>query len=658
MTEERLEQVTSKLQASPELRRAIEAAIQTDSVPAPIANALTAAAVASVKTGSDRLESVVPVGALEAIVRRFGRPPLLVRDDTVVLEPLPDFDPGTDVLIKKVEPAVKSVGRVEFLNFRMPWGGTGWVIDGTGNSRVVATNRHVAKLVARRAADGTGVFMRSLTTGVRYGLRLDFKEEVDSTPSDAIHVDVSEVLYLADDTAADVAFLRITGNGLPSPLPLASKEAVQGDLVALVGYPAFDDRNNVNDQARYFKDLFEVKRFAPGFVMEALSSSTILRHDCTSLGGNSGSPLIRLTDGAVVGLHFAGLYGVENSAVGVDTLRALLKGERPVSVAVLETVPEAARDGVHQKTDFDDRDGYDPAFLDAAKAPWPGLPAGVKSDLARPSDATAKRPHEIRYTHFGVLFSKRRRQPVMTAVNIDGAHTVRIKRSNDKWFCDLRIPKTIQLGQDDYDDREIDRGHMVRREDPNWDPAIVPGPDVTSTLAKRANFDTFHYTNAAVQHSSLNQGKQLWLGLESHILDNARTMGFKACVFTGPVNRTDDPEIKPGVFAPREFWKVVVMLDADGNASKLHATAYLLSQGDLIRELLERRSRTEGMEGFVLGEYRTFQIAIRDLADATGYDFSPYLAADPLAATKPGQEAIKSDEPLFVPLDSLDQVVL
>jgi endonuclease G len=181
---------------------------------------------------------------------------------------------------------------------------------------------------------------------------------------------------------------------------------------------------------------------------------------------------------------------------------------------------------------------------------------------------------------------------------------------------------------------------------------------MTSALAERANFDTFHYTNAAVQQSSLNQGKQLWLGLESYILDNARTKGFRACVFTGPVNRPDDPEVKPGVFAPREFWKVVAMLDADGNASKLHATAYLLSQGELIRELLERRSRTEGMEGFVLGEYRTFQIAIRDLADATGYDFKAYLDADPLAATKPGQEAIKSDEPLFLPLETLDSIVL
>jgi endonuclease G len=122
------------------------------------------------------------------------------------------------------------------------------------------------------------------------------------------------------------------------------------------------------------------------------------------------------------------------------------------------------------------------------------------------------------------------------------------------------------------------------------------------------------------------------------------------------VVREDDDSIAPGVIAPREFWKVVVMENADTH--KLHATAYLLSQGDLIRDLLEKRSRVEGVEGFVLGDFRLFQIAIADLADATGYDFSAYVAADPLAATIGGQEALVTGEPLFVPIDSEDQIVL
>ncbi len=602
---------------------------------------------------------------LEAIVQRVGRPPLLIQNDRVQLgtgedDSLVDFPAGTDARIRGTERDIPSVGRIEFVNFRMGWGGTGWVIGADGDDRIVVTNRHVAGLVARRTVDGGGVFMRD-PSQVKYGARIDFKEEFGSPTQSVSTFDVADVLYLADTTAPDVALMRITGQGLPSALPLAPKEASVGDLVALIGYPAHDDRNDQHVMAQYFRDLYNVKRYAPGRVLQALAPGVILRHDCTSLGGNSGSPVIRLSDGAVVGLHFSGIYGVANSAVGVGTLRALMAGKRPVAVTLAAAgTTETASDGVHQPADLTKRKGYDTKFIGRGKltAPWPGLPQAVIDDLARPTDETSKKPFEIRYTHFGVKFSTSRRQPVMTAVNIDGLHKVQIKRTADRWFRDARIPLESQLGKDDYVGREIHRGHMVRREDPNWDPAIaVCDPDETvSPLATQANFDTFHYTNAAPQHQDLNASTARWLGLENYILNSAKTHGFRASVFTGPVMRDDDELLAPGVVAPTEFWKLVVMKNADTKA--LHATAYLLSQGQMIRDLLEKRSRVEGVEGFVLGAYRTFQIAISDLAEATGYDFSAYVAADPLATSAGGQEAVSSGEPLFIPIELDDQIVL
>jgi len=174
-------------------------------------------------------------------------------------------------------------------------------------------------------------------------------------------------------------------------------------------------------------------------------------------------------------------------------------------------------------------------FLDLPEQeePEPKVPAIIQQSLARPSDATADRPHELRYTHFGVKFSTAFRLPVLTAVNIDGKNSVRIKRTGDRWFFDDRIEKRFQHGHVAFKDAEIDRGHMVRREDPNW-----------GENASQADSDTFHYTNAAPQHSRLNQGKQLWQGLENYILDNSRTHGFKACVFTAPVFADDDPVLE------------------------------------------------------------------------------------------------------------------
>ena len=63
---------------------------------------------------------------------------------------LDDFPPGTDMRIRGTEKVIHAVGRVEFSNFRIGWGGTGWVIADEGSDRIVITNRHVASLVARR----------------------------------------------------------------------------------------------------------------------------------------------------------------------------------------------------------------------------------------------------------------------------------------------------------------------------------------------------------------------------------------------------------------------------------------------------------------------------------------------------------------------------
>ncbi|TGE00743.1 DNA/RNA non-specific endonuclease [Methylobacterium nonmethylotrophicum] len=596
-----------------------------------------------------RLEHVGNPLGLEAIIRRVVRPPMLIRNDRVEFVPVPKFPELTEAHVRRVERFIPSVGRVEFVNHSMRWGGTGFVIDGAGRGRRrVVTNRHVAKLVARRGRTGAGVFLRS-PIGMPYRAKLDMREEVDSKPGTAFELPVSTIVYLADDTEADVALLEIEVNDrlAPDPIPLAGRRANDAELVATVGYPAFDDRNDLAEMREYFQDLFDVKRFAPGLVMTS-GAGTVLSHDCTTLGGNSGSCLISLEQEGVVGLHFSGEFGVENAAVSVETLKRLLASGSLVALpgAAAPADVESRSDGEHDADDLKDRGGYDPDFLGEGLAvPWPDLDAGIGDDLAQPSDALPGRPYELRYTHFGVLFSKSRRSPRVTAVNIDGEESVRIKRRDDRWFYDLRIPRELQLGQNAYEDPDIDRGHMVRREDPNW------GDD-----AQQANDDTFHYTNSALQHSSLNQGKTLWQGLENYILDSSRTKGFKACVFTGPVFDDEDPELPPSnAQVPQEFWKIVAM-PAEGGG--LHATAYLLSQGDLIRRLLLKRSRNEAAEGFVLGPYRTFQVAITHIEEVTGLSFPALRGADPLSRTLRAQEALADGRPAYIPLESAEDLVL
>jgi endonuclease G, mitochondrial len=651
--EERREALRKRL--TPEMKAAIGAAVDGGRLPRSLLADLPRPSLEALGA-VDRLESVLAVDALEAIVVFVGRPPLLVRNDKVVLEPMPELPADTPAKIRGVEKWVPSVGRIEFRNHSMAWGGTGWVVERSAKGAKVVTNRHVAQLIVRRKADGTAVFLRG-PSGARYGAAIDFREEAATAAGDNSRTaELTRIEYLADDASADVALLLIEAADfeLPSPFDLVNKQVEQDELVALIGYPAYDPRNEADAQARYFRDLYEVKRFAPGKVLQPPENG-LLTYDCTSLGGNSGSPLIRLEDGKVAGLHFSGVYGKYNSAVSAKTLESLLRGERPVAVR-LSQAPTEAKDGVHPETHFAGRKGFETRFLrgddeeDPVETPWPRLPDDLSGVLAEPSDNPSE-THELRYTHFGVKYSARHKLPLITAVNIDGGSSVRIKRGADQWFADGRIPQGLQLGADNFKDAEIDRGHMVRREDPNW------GDQAT---AKLADEDTFHYVNAAAQHSQMNQGKALWQGLENYILDSARTHGLKACVFTGPILRgkedVEDEIVIDGAIAPLEFWKLVATLDVDDKA--LHATAYVLSQGQLIQKLLDRRSRKEGLEGVVLGAYRTFQVAIADLADATGYDFGAYIQADPLARKEAGREALETGEPLFVPLEEAADMIL
>ena len=193
----------------------------------------------------------------------------------------------------------------------------------------------------------------------------------------------------------------------------------------------------------------------------------------------------------------------------------------------------------------------------------------------------------------------------------------------------------VDLYSEVYSDAGVDRGHMVRREDPNW------GDD--EATVRRANFDTFHLTNCSPQHGRFNRNIATWQGLENYLLENTRTLGFRACVFTGPVLGDDVDRIDElNLFLPREYWKLVVMpVQGEDGAIRPHATAYLLSQGQLIQKLLQDRGSIEAVEGFVFGEYKTFQIPIITLERETGLNFGPLRDFDPL---RPGVDEASTTE--------------
>lgn len=262
---------------------------------------------------------------------------------------------------------------------------------------------------------------------------------------------------------------------------------------------------------------------------------------------------------------------------------------------------------------YHDRRGYDPTFLGVAVR-LPTLSPVMLENAAENLQATEPDKYVLPYHHFSLVLNKQRRLAYYTAVNIDGRQLHKLKRERDRWLYDSRIPKEYQMGAEIYQQNPLDLGHLVRRLDPAW--------GETEALARIANDDTFHFTNCSPQHKNLNENKTTWAGLEDYILANAIAHDLKVCVFSGPLFAPDDPVYRD-VQIPQQYWKVVVMVKADGNLS---ATAYLLDQSQLLATL--------GARGFEFGSYRMFQVTVETIEQATGLQFADLRVHDPLAGRR------------------------
>jgi hypothetical protein len=252
--------------------------------------------------------SAASIVGLEAIVVAVGRPALLIRNGSFENA----VDPWTMLEQRRavIEGVLPSVGRIELTGHpSLDWVGTGFLIT----PEVVLTNRHVVQEFATRSWTGRWTIDAAISA------RIDFAEEIDAvTPRDT---PITEVI--AVHPVLDLALLSckaLAGHGGlqldAGRVPVAPQRPSY-----IVGYPALDSRRN--DSAtleRVFGNIFNVKRLQPGLLTGWLAPDHAYTHDCSTLGGNSGSCLVDLDLGIVVGIHFGGRFGQANWAVSTRDL--------------------------------------------------------------------------------------------------------------------------------------------------------------------------------------------------------------------------------------------------------------------------------------------------------------------------------------------------
>ncbi len=255
--------------------------------------ALARRAVEKLRSGGRLLPAEVEV--LEAGIRMV-RPALRIERGRLPVASSLGLDEAARATLEALLPGIASIG----WSWDIPLATAFQVAP-----RVLATCAHVAERLSQdRQALARGHFVARFDADDRGPART---------------VVIADVL--GRHPLEDVAFLQLASEGpLPRGLPLAREQGLPlGGRVLGVGYPLYSDGNPPWVDA-LFENVYGVKRASPGELLGMEGER--LFHDCTTLSGSSGSPLLEPHSGLVVGIHASGQFAWRNTAVSTRAIHA------------------------------------------------------------------------------------------------------------------------------------------------------------------------------------------------------------------------------------------------------------------------------------------------------------------------------------------------
>lgn len=253
--------------------------------------------------------------ALEAIIIPDRRPAISILNDDYTVTHRDWLHLNADAVRGRIKPTIPAVGRLELPSRQdIPYGGTAFLVG----PNLLMTNRHVAELFVDGVGKGKLMFRPGSTA------QMNFAEEEQRRGPERYPVASVALVH----PYWDMALLRI--EDIPPDLTslTLSTEEEGGEAcdVVVIGFPALNLRLDRAVQDEVFGGVYNVKRLLPGKWLarrevdsfgKTVSAGT---HDSSTLGGNSGSAVISVETGQVVGLHFGGTYLVANYAVPVSDL--------------------------------------------------------------------------------------------------------------------------------------------------------------------------------------------------------------------------------------------------------------------------------------------------------------------------------------------------
>jgi S1-C subfamily serine protease len=274
----------------------------------------TAAQAALDKLRSFQRPTEEELDALERVIRMMRPAPLSRKG---ALDGLPS-GPGANLYNPKtvklwedfresVRPYLYSIGRLDRATGSNRKKGTGFLVA----PDLVLTNKHVLEALTQdgRLREGQAV--------------IRFHQELGSPDPPPGYIPLAGVV--ATHPTLDMALLRIEPDQSRPVPPLGTGLATPAAEVAAIGYPFKDPGSPLFAEA-IFNGEYGVKRAALGEVIEA--TEIRMAHDCSTLGGNSGSPIFSLQSGKVVAIHYSGNFMYRNKAIPASEIAGFVSGAR------------------------------------------------------------------------------------------------------------------------------------------------------------------------------------------------------------------------------------------------------------------------------------------------------------------------------------------
>ena len=285
--------------------------------------------------------------------------------------------------------------------------------------------------------------------------------------------------------------------------------------------------------------------------------------------------------------------------------------------------------------DYSNRKGYDATFLSKTgdkgkfRVNLPQLTPALAASAVKLLEPDGTKEYVLKYTGMSLVMHMRRRFAIYSAANVDFSGRWSSLSSKRTWKFDPRIPLEAQVGPENYERNQFDKGHLTRQEDMEY------GETVQQALQSTA--DTCHWTNCTLQHAKFNRTQEWWQGMEKHILEHSifpDAKSFRAQVITGPIFSDRDPvfQVLPGIQVPMKFWKIAAAVTGSG---KLFAVAYLLDQTPVIDQF----GVTEAVGDVPFEPYKLFQLPISELEEMIHLKFTYGPNSKPLSECDPLENA-------------------